>query len=218
MLIVTKVRKAYKNHPLSLKPTVEVEKMFAEYEKKSNTKKANVAEAFKAMRKMIKDREKEINEKLLDVDERNKRNINDYERRILSQWRNLRTQRMLFNTTVEERDYVQVLRDYSTHEEYLSEADREWAKLKPPAIIEYNIEGIEECRIVLQQSIEKIRIAELPPYENARLAQIIVQQEKDSTLNLNNQGLNDFDMIIVAQTIRINQVRSVIRDSQLYTN
>ncbi|CAF1604486.1 unnamed protein product [Rotaria sp. Silwood1] len=62
--IADRMRKAYIMHPLSINPKTEIDKMFGEYEKCSNTKRANIAEVFAYMRKTIDDCEKSMNEKL----------------------------------------------------------------------------------------------------------------------------------------------------------
>ncbi|CAF2156704.1 unnamed protein product [Rotaria magnacalcarata] len=208
--IADKVTQAYNMHPLSIDPKIEIEKMFSEYEKVSKSKRANLAEVFASIRKMVDDSEKSTNEKLSEIDDKNKKQIIEYESRILSKWHRYREQRFLFKQTMDTGDYVKVLQEYKSHEENLTQMKKEWCMLKNPTIVEYAIEGLDEVRNSLKQAMEKICVIEQPPYENAQLELCIAQQQKNSNLNLNNQKLHDADMMSIAQTLRINQTITTV--------
>ncbi|CAF4596236.1 unnamed protein product [Rotaria socialis] len=208
--IANRVTQAYNMHPFSIDPKIEIEKMFTEYKKVTNSKRANVAEVFASVRKMIDDCEKSTNEKLSTVDDKNKKQIIEYEMIILSKWRRYREQWVLFKQTMDTGDYVKVLQEYKNHEENLTQMKKEWSMLKSPTIIEYKIEGLDELRTSLKQVMAQVIVIEQPPYDNTKLESCIAQQENNSDLNLNNRKLNDADIMIVAQALRISQTITTV--------
>ncbi|CAF1001154.1 unnamed protein product [Rotaria sordida] len=180
--------------------------MYMEYDKYSSLKKSDIAQQFENLRRMIDDHERSVNEDISKVDEKNMKQMKDYELKVLSYQRQLRERRALFHQTVDTGDYVRVLQDYQDYQQYFNAMDEEWYKIKPPKVIEYNIQGLDECRTNLQQTLRNVCTKEEPQYENPQLEEFIAKQENNSTLNLNNQGLTDYDMIIVAQTIRLKKI------------
>jgi pyruvate formate-lyase activating enzyme-like uncharacterized protein len=176
------------------------------YEEQSNSKKSTVANIFASLRQMIDDREKYIYEKLSDTDVQNKKKIEDYQTEFMNKYKRARERFVLFKQIIATGDHITVLRNHETYEQYLERMNEEWSDLKHPILIEFNIEGLEQLKANVMQSLEKVYVVEQLPYENPQLDQLILQQQADSTLNLNNQGLNDFDTIIVARALRTNTV------------
>jgi uncharacterized ubiquitin-like protein YukD len=194
-------------HPLSTSPDTELNEMFTKYEEQSNLKKSNVAEIFNSLRRTIDEREKFINEKLSDTDVQNKKKIEEYQVELMNKWKRFQEQSILFNQRVTTGDYITILTNNEDYDQYFTRANEEWFGLKPPILIEFNIEGLDHCLATIKQSLENIRVVQQQTYENPQLEELIVQQQNNSILNLNNQGLNDFDTIIIAKALRIDLVR-----------
>jgi hypothetical protein len=193
-------------HPLSTNPEIQLNEILTEYEEKSNLKKSNVSEIFASLRQTIDEREKLINEKLSDTDVQNKKNIEEYQVQLMVKWKRFQEQSLLFSQRVTTGDYVTILQHHENYEQYITTANEEWFGLKLPVLIEFAIEGLDQCQAIVKQSMENIRVVEQGQYENPQLEELIVQQKDNSTLNLNNQGLNDFDTIIIAKALRTNLV------------
>lgn len=200
------IRNKFKRHPFSTNPETELNELFTKYEEQSNLKRSNVAEIFASLRRTIDDREKFINEKLSDTDVQNRKKLEDYHIELMNKCKRFREKLLLFRQRVTSGDYVRILRDHDNYDQYFTRADEEWFGLKPPTLIEFNIEGLDQCQVALKQSLENVRIVEQTPYENPQLEQMIVPQQNNSILNLNNQGLNDSDTIVIAQELRTNMV------------
>lgn len=193
-------------HPLTSNPEVELNDMYVKYEEQSNMKKDNVASIFASLRQMLDDREKYINEKLSDIDVQNKKKIEDYQEQLMNKYQRVQERYILFKQIVAAGDHITVLRERQTYEDHLNRMMDEWSKIEPPKFIEFNIDGLDQMKTTMARSIEEIRFVEKVPYENSQLEELILQQQGDPTLNLNNQGLNDFDTIIIARTLRTNIV------------
>ncbi len=191
---------------MSTNPETELNEMLMKYEEQSNSKKSTVANIFASLRQMIDDREKYINEKLSDTDVQNKKKIEDFQVEFMNKYKRVQERFVLFRQMVATGDHITVLRDHETYEQYLERMTAEWSDLKHPILIEFNIEGLEQLKTAVMQLLENVRVVEQLQYENPQLDQLILQQQANSTLNLNNQGLNDFDTIIVARALRTNTV------------
>jgi hypothetical protein len=196
----------FMQHPLSTNPEIQLNEILTEYEEKSNLKKSNVANIFASLRQTIDEREKLINEKLSDTDVQNKKKLEAYQVEFMIKWKNFQDRSILFSQRVTTGDYVTILQDDNNYDQYFTTANEEWLGLKPPVLIEFAIEGLDQCQAIVKQSMENIRVVEQGQYENPQLEELIVQQKDNSTLNLNNQGLNDFDTIIIAKALRTNLV------------
>jgi hypothetical protein len=201
------VIKSFIRHPLSRNPEIELNEMLIKYEEQSNSKKSSVAEIFASLRQMIDDREKFIYEKLSDTDVQNKKKIEEYQAECINKYKRLRERYVLFNQIVATGDHITVLREHESYEQYLARMTQEWSDLKHPTLIEFNIDGLDKLKTTMTQALENVRFVEQLPYENPHLEELISQQQADSTLNLNNQGLNDFDTIIIARVLRTDTVR-----------
>lgn len=196
----------FTRHPLTSNPEIELNEILLKYEEQSTMKKSNVTSIFASLRQMLDDREKYINEKLSDTDVQNKKRIEDYQEQLMNKYKRVQERYILFKQVVAAGEHITVLRDHQTYENHLNIMMDEWSKIEPPKFIEFNIDGLEQMKTTMVRSIEEIRFVEQVPYENSQLEELILRQQGDPTLNLNNQGLNDFDTIIIARTLRTNVV------------
>lgn len=89
--------------------------------------------------------------------------IEAYQTELMTKWKSLKEQYLLFRQTIVNRDYLNILRNYETYREYLERMMKEWVELKAPKLIEINIEGLDQCQAVILQSIEKVRIVQQEP-------------------------------------------------------
>ncbi|CAF1090482.1 unnamed protein product [Adineta steineri] len=202
--VIHKIKEDFTKHPLSVSPEIELKQILTEYEEQSKVKKLSIAEIFASIRRMIDDREKLINENLSDVDVQNKKKIEEYQIEWMQKWRNFREWRLLFKQRVTTADYVTILQHRDNYQLYFSTANEDWTNLRPPILSEYNVEGVSQVHAAVKQALENIRVVEQSPYQNPQLEELISNQKNNSTLNLNNHGLNDFDTIIIARALRIN--------------
>lgn len=187
-------------------PEIELNEMLVKYEEQSNLKKSNVASIFTSLRQMLDDREKYINEKLSDIDVQNKKKIEDHQEKLMEKYRQVRERYILFQQMVAAGEHVSVLRLRESYEEYLARKMEEWSQIKPPILIEFNIDGLEQMKTTLTHSLDEIRLIEQVPYENSLLDELILKEKGNPTLNLNNQGINDLDTMIIARALRTNTV------------
>ena len=197
-------------HPLSANPDIEIHDILQKFQEESHKKQTIVLGIFAQIRTMIDEREKSLNEELSNVDLQNRKSIEAYQLELKTRYIRLRERRILFQELVANREYTAILRDHENYEAHLARMIQEWSDLKSPHLREYNIEGLDQLVTVVKSSFKQVRLTEQSPYENAQLEQLIVQQQKASILNLNNHGLKDMDMIIIARVLKADPVR---RDS-----
>lgn len=193
-------------HPLTTNPEEEINQMIKTYETELNSKTTQVQQTFAAIRQKIDEHERMLSEKLADADLQNRKKIEEYQIQFLEKCKRVKERHLLFQQTLVNRDYVTILQNQQENQDYLQRMTNEWADLKHPQLIEVNIEGLDQFQAVVLQSIEKVRIVEQEPYLNQQIQQLISQQQDLSTLNLNNQHLNDLDTILIAQALANNTV------------
>ena len=155
---------------------------------------------------MIDDREKSLHEELSNVDLLNQKSIEEYQLALKSRYLRLRERSILFQELVDSGEYLTILCYYEDYEEHLARLTQEWSDLKSPQLSEYNIEGLDQLPFAVKGSLQQVRVEEEAPYDNLQLEQVILQQPVDSMLNLNNQGLRDMDIIIIARTLKAHPV------------
>lgn len=183
--------------------------MLTAYEERRSSKKAGITVVFADLRRMIDEKEMEINKKLEEIDAQNKRKFEEYQMQVKSKQKSVQKQSVAFNQLLADGDYRTILQEHGNYDQYLEDMTEEWFDLEPPTSIEFNVEGLDEFHATMKKAIEDVCVLEPPPYENPHLEQRIAQQSTDSILNLNNMGLTDRDMKIVARTLRIHTVRKV---------
>lgn len=133
--------------------------------------------------------------------------IEAYQLELKARYMRLRERRILLQELVANREYTAILRNHEDYEEHLARMTQEWSDLKSPQLREYHTEGLDQLVIATKRSFEQVRLTEQSPYENAQLEQLILQQQKESTLNLNNHALKDMDMSIIARALKADPIR-----------
>ena len=185
--------------------------MLTAYAERRSSKKAGITVIFADLRRMIDEKEMEINKKLAEIEAQNKRKFEEYQMQVKSKQNSLQEQSVTFNQLLADGDYRTILQEHGNYDQYLEDMTKEWFDLEPPTPIEFNVDGLDEFHATMKKAIEGVCVIEPPPYENPHLEQRIAQQSTDSSLNLNNMGLTDQDMKIVGRTLRTHTVRTMFK-------
>ena len=107
-------------------------------------KKAGITVIFADLRRMIDEKEMEINKKLAEIDAQNKRKFEEYQMQVKNKQKSVQEQSVAFNQLLADGDYRTILQEHGNYDQYLEDMTEEWFDLEPPTPIEFNVDGLDE--------------------------------------------------------------------------
>jgi hypothetical protein len=197
--------------------------MITAIEKESVSNQLKVKETMAGLRKIISDQEKILLENIQNIEKNQKKSveiedienkqkksieIQEYKCQLQGQQQVLIEEVFTFVDPKKDKKTKKRKEAKTKYDNYKQGAVNELLKLTPstsPA--KYNYKQVLDELEKIGGQIKNIKVEQLPQYANPQLQQRITQNGNNTTLNLSSSNLTDDDMEIVAEQIRLNEVK-----------
>jgi hypothetical protein len=171
----------------------------------TNLKK--ISEAIESVRQIIDDHEKKIIQQIEENATKEKKQIEEYEKRLEREQQSFNVQNALFETLNSTKNNIKLLQLKGELVNYTKMTFEHLIALELPTTINYNIEGLDQLPALKENILQYGYFVEIPPYSNPNLVARINNNHIKSRLSLSHQGLTAQDMKIVTNELRTNLVR-----------
>jgi hypothetical protein len=158
----------------------------------SSLKKLN--EGVESLRQIIDNHEKAMIQQIEENSTKERKRIEEYEKRLQSEQKNVNIQTALFETLKLTKNNTKLLQLKQELTDYVHKTFEDLIALETPTATGYSIEGLEKLEELKENILQYGHAVEFPPYSNTELMESIVQ-------SLNNQAMK-----IVTDMLRNNLV------------
>ncbi|CAF4180745.1 unnamed protein product [Adineta steineri] len=166
-----------------------------------------VKETMSLLRQMIDDREKTIVQEIINVETKQRKQIENCKIPLGNQLQFLNLRKAILDMHLIIKDHTTLLKAKEEFDDYLKKTNETLESLQIPTRIIYHSQGLKQ----LQQLKEEILVhGQYVEYNNPELQKLMMDNGTNEKLDLENKQLIDHDMTIVADVLRKTKVRKTI--------
>jgi hypothetical protein len=172
----------------------------------SKSSRKKVTETMASMRQIIDAHEKTMLQHISTIEMKQKKLMEGYKTPLKNELKSLSMKNAKLKILLSSQDHTKLLQVKQEFDAYVNKTNETLQTLEMPTRTYYHLQGLDQ----LQELKEKIlQCEQYVKYINPRLEKKIADNKRNQTLSLEENGLTDFDMKIVADTLRNNAVRKM---------
>ncbi len=172
-----------------------------------------ITETMEHLRQVILEHEKEILEKIQNIETNENKLMNGFKTRLDNELESLHKQQKILEILLDSKDPTKLMRAGQGFIFYINRINRILDELRLPAKHEYSVKGIELRQIIRENILECGRLEDLrrtsddKTYQNPQLKKLLDDSQTKQEWDLGAKILTDRDMEIVADALQNNTVR-----------
>ena len=178
----------------------------AEIESESKTNEEEVTKAMASLRQLIDKQEKDLIKQIRTGETNEKKTVEDYKQKLQGEQQGLIEEIFKVVAVCKDKQPKKLLDAKRSFEDYIKRMDSRLLELKPLTRIKNQVSGTDKIK-ELETQIRSIKLEQKKKHENAKLRQDIANNTDKSRLKLASMQLKDEDMELVADELKINNVR-----------
>ncbi|CAF4610131.1 unnamed protein product, partial [Rotaria sp. Silwood2] len=178
------------------------------------SKKVMINNSMNFLQRIIDEHEKEILEKIQNIDENNNKLMEDFKNRLQNELEDLEKQKLTLEILRSSKNPMKIMRARQEFIDYINRRNRILQGLQLPTKHTYRIEGIDQVQNVREhilqcgQFIDSVKHHdETITYHNPQLEKLIADNQMKQEWNFERKILIDEDMKILADALQNNTVR-----------